>query len=98
MKAKNLKIKKFKKRGLENKNVVTVKASIKQLNYIDYLLDLSLLSIKQKDKIIIDSVFYTEGEAEEIINFLLENQKDLIDSGSNYSQTDILKKLKWIKH
>lgn len=40
---------------------------------------------------------FTDDEADEIIEYLKDNQLDRIESGFNYSQTDIQNKLKWKK-
>ena len=73
------------------------KASDDQVDKIDSLLwTCSLDDIKKKE--IEDSLFtYSGEEAEEVIKMLLNNQSDPFKDGGNYSQTDILNRLKQMK-
>jgi len=96
MKAKSLKnnkTKKHVKKGVQCKESITVEASIKQIAYIDFLLTISALSIEEKEDIENSLSEISEGQALETINYLIENAVDLVDSGFNYGQKDILKKL-----
>jgi len=96
MKAKTSK--KHKRKGINTLEAITVDASIKQLTYIDALLDLSLLNDNEVEEIRLKSYSkISEGEAEEIITYLLDNQKCLIDSGASYQPKDIEKKLAQFK-
>ena len=99
MKAKSLKRKIHKKRGVGNKEQILKEASFKQVVLIDSLLETSILPNKQY-KILYDRMkfFISEGQAEELIVYLKENQRDNIDGGFNYSASDIKDKLKWINY
>lgn len=98
MKAKSSKRKTYSKRGVENSNPILIECSISQLSYIDALIENSILNNDQVNEINQKlSGFVSEGEAEEFINYLLLNQRCNIDGGHNYSQTDIINKLKQIK-
>ena len=98
MKVKNLKTNKQKKhfkKGVDDKDIKLVEASISQISYIDYLLSTSIISLNEIKEI---NTSLNQGisktDVEKLIEYLLENQKDLIDSGGNYQQKDILNKLK----
>lgn len=98
MKAKHLKKKVNKIRGVNVPEAITVNASIAQLSYIDALIDTSNFSDTKRNEMQNNATFeMTEGEAEELINMLLENQLCPIESGRNYGQGDIQKKLSQLK-
>jgi len=90
--------KKHSKRGYHELEPVLVEASVGQLSYMESLIENSLLSNHAKEKIYEKMQgFVSEGEAEESIGYLLNNQIDPIDSGFNYGQTDIIRKLKKLR-
>lgn len=94
MKAKNLKKKTHKKRGVANKEPVLVECSIKQISLIDSLLETSIIPQKEYEYLYQKfKGFLSEGEAEYYINYLNENQRDNISSGFRYSANEIKKKL-----
>ena len=98
MKAKNSKRKQFKKRGVESKDVQLKERSIVQISLLDSLLETCDLQIEETDIISRRlNGFLSEGEAEELTNYLLDNQRDPIKGGFNYNQTDIKNKLKQLK-
>ena len=93
MKAKNL-VKKQTRKGVNTPEAVTVKISIAQLGYLDSLIETSNLTEPQRQEIESKLNFETtEGEGQELINWMLENQRDNINGGHNYNQGDIQKKL-----
>lgn len=64
-----------------------------QINYIETLLNTCSLDEQQRKNVEDELVTLTYARAEKCIAYLLANQRDKIDSGDNYSQTDIQKKL-----
>lgn len=95
MKAKNLKNKVHKKRGVVDLTPVLVEASISQLLYADSLLITAILNEKEKEQIDLKlKGFVSNGECEEIITYLKQNQIDPIASGFGYNMKDIQWKLK----
>ena len=67
------------------------KIGISTIIYIESLLNNSLLREEEKRY---DLEILTEQEAIQLIEYLQKNQVDIIDSGRNYGQKDILRKLK----
>jgi hypothetical protein len=98
MKAKSLKRKTHKKRGVTDKDPIIVEASLSQLTFIGTLLDSSILSVEKTKEIedLLDTKL-SEGQATELIEFLNENQRDNINGGWNYTQGDIQRKLSELK-
>lgn len=93
MKAKN-----FKRRGAKHYEVVYSEASISQLSLIDSLLRTINLPIQYQEEIENKTkIGITEGEATELIEYLLDNQIDPVHSGLNYSAKDIINNLKRLK-
>ena len=92
MKAKSSKS--HKKRGVTNLEPILVECSIGQISYIDSLIETSTLQENEfkeiKDKA---NGFLSEGEAEELITYLIENQRDSILYGFNYQMSDIKNKI-----
>jgi len=68
-----------------------------KINLIESLIETSLLSPEQRDGILMSLNTISNSEASETISYLKNNQIDPINSGSNYSQNDISKKLDEIK-
>ena len=91
MKAKNLK-----RKGINTLEPITVQASISQLGYIDSLINNSNFTEKQREELK-PGQDISEGQAEELISYLLDNQLCPIESGRNYTQRDIIKKLNKLK-
>jgi len=73
------------------------KATDEQVERIDSLLwSCSLDDVRKKE--IEDNLFtYSGEEAEEVIKMLLNNQSDPFKDGGNYTQTDILNRLRKFK-
>lgn len=95
MKAKISKSHKFVRNGIADKEPKLIECSISQLTFIDSLIETCTLQQYDINRILNKTKYFlSEGQAEEIITFLLENQRCNIDGGFNYSQTDILNKLK----
>jgi recombination protein RecT len=69
------------------------KISDAQINYIDNLLSTSTIPEERKEFIERYLSTYSPLEAELLIEELKEKQRDAIDSGASYSQTEIKKKL-----
>jgi len=76
--------------GLMNENF---KASMDQLGYINSLLRTSTLTESEIERIEIEMGLMTSTGATETIQYLSENQHDLIESADNYNQSDIHEKL-----
>lgn len=73
-----------------------ISASYEDLNKLEWLLGTSAIPEKVEREIYqrLHSKSYTEEEVNGIIEYLSNNQRCPIDSGFNYSQTDIKWKLK----
>ena len=69
------------------------KASMDQLGYINSLLRTSTLTESEIERIEIEMGLMTSTGATETIQYLSENQHDLIESADNYNQSDIHEKL-----
>ena len=67
--------------------------SARQMEYITKLLDLASISDADREKIEKNLTTMTTNDAEQVIRFLQSNQLDPIESGTNYSQRDIQKRL-----
>ena len=67
--------------------------SARQTEYIQKLLDLAAISEEDREKIEQNLTTMTTGDAEQVIRFLQSNQLDPIESGANYKQGDIHKRL-----
>jgi recombination protein RecT len=67
-----------------------------QFDFIEQLLHSACISPEEKQLIESQMNGYSSIEANEVITRLKESQVDPIDSGQNYSQTDISKKIKQI--
>lgn len=74
----------------------TFGASYEDLNQIQWLMGTSAIPehIEREIRQRLYAQSYLKEEAEETINYLKENQRDPIDGGFNYNQTDIKWKLK----
>lgn len=74
-------------------------ASFEQGNYIETLLLSSAIPEKVEQEIYraLHNNEFTQSKAKDCIEYLLEHQRDNIDGGGNYSQTDIQKKLTSLK-
>jgi len=70
--------------------------SDRQFDFIEQLLHSACISPEEKQLIESQMNGYSSIEANEVITRLKESQVDPIDSGQNYSQTDISKKIKQI--
>jgi len=79
--------------GLEKKSSNEDLISANQLSIIENLIQTSSISEKEKEKIESALNDMTEVKAKDCIDYLELNQIDKIDSGGNYTQTDIKKKL-----
>lgn len=69
------------------------KASDKQIELIENLLNSSTLDQAQRDMLDMETAVMNPQRAGEVINFLMENQLDPISAGHAYGQTDIKKHL-----
>jgi len=69
-------------------------ATDEQLNYIESLLETSSIAMEKQFQIESEFNSYSSEAAQKCIYYLKQNQVDPIDSGGNYSQTDIKNKLK----
>jgi hypothetical protein len=89
MKVKNLKRKTHSKKGVQNREPIYVEVTIEHKIFIDSLIETCTLPLKEVDKIRTDLESMTEGEAEELTEYLKENQRHAMKDGFNYSQTDL---------
>lgn len=96
MKVKILKRKTFKKVKV-SKILVLARASIAQETILDSLIQTSNFCLKQREEMDLAlKMGLSEGQAEDMILMLKQNQTDPIACGRNYNMSDIKNKLKWI--
>jgi hypothetical protein len=70
------------------------KADWNKIHYIESLLSKSTLTHDQISTIESEMHNYTDTQANDCIRYLKDNQRDPIESGDGYSQTDVRNKLK----
>ena len=95
MKAKISKSKNFNKRGVADKKPLLEETTLTKYYKIKSLLDTSLLGLLEYNQYYcILNDFISDGEADVIIKYLYENQRDPIKGGFYYQMGDIKKSLK----
>lgn len=80
--------------GNKASHISEKKIDTTQLSKIESLLDTSYIEEEEKKKIESKLNGFSFDNANKCIDYLLTKQRDAIESGANYNQTDILKKMK----
>lgn len=94
MKVKISKVKTHKKRGLDSLDIITSEASIKKLIYFDALLTTCNLPQREYKEIYNKGKLeLSEGQIDELIEYLEQNQRNSVLGGFNYQMKDIKKQL-----